>query len=228
MNRTFRDVIVTSPLVQHKIDLFASGLEYNPGTNTSLADSRKALAQYRSNLDSLCPIEERMVEGLHERDANPARMAGGICAIVRDGSVRLFTPGPASRGIPHKEWKIPVIPLDYCFYPCADVIAFLVLQELRFVHSFVMGINTASPFRSNSALQFKIYLRTMSDGRAHPAAQSPTIHYSRTGIGAYPNLSSSITGSRLVVAAKGNTPHTFIKIWDWKSARVLFVGQPFT
>ena len=57
----------------------------------------------------------------------PHRSAGGVYAILED-SVRLFTLGSHSRGIPSKEWRIP-LPVshvdDYCFHPGADVIAFL-------------------------------------------------------------------------------------------------------
>ena len=44
-NCTFRDSILAPP-TQHEIDLYATGLEYNPGTLVSLADSREALRRY--------------------------------------------------------------------------------------------------------------------------------------------------------------------------------------
>ena len=56
---------------------------------------------------------------------------GGVYVIIKE-SVRLFAPGSALRGIPHKEWEIPLPILDptnFCFYPDADVIAFTKLQE---------------------------------------------------------------------------------------------------
>ena len=63
-------------------------------------------------------------------------MTGGVYGMVED-SIRLFTLGSASRGIPCKEWEIssPVNDVEgYCFYPGADVIAFLdVLQRQRYV-----------------------------------------------------------------------------------------------
>ena len=70
VNCTFRDAIRTSPLLQHKIDLYAAGLEYNLATEFSLTDSRNAFAQYCSNLDSLCPIEKKIIE--IERPDHPA------------------------------------------------------------------------------------------------------------------------------------------------------------
>ena len=139
VNSTFRDFVVTSPLAQHRIELFAAGLEYNTGAGISLADSRKALSQYRSNLDSLCLTEEREVENLRRDRLGSPKIAGGVCAIMKDDSVSLFSLGSASRGIPYGEWEVPLPPIeprDYDFYPGIDVIAFVAgLQEPRCVHS---------------------------------------------------------------------------------------------
>ena len=129
VNHTFRDTILASVL-QHKIDLYAAGLEYNPATRVSLADSRKAL-QLHSNIDSLLPVEERTVDDPPIEGMNFTMTAGGLYAIFGiGGSVRLYRPGSASRGIPYKEWEIraPIShypnPAHYCFYPGADIIAF--------------------------------------------------------------------------------------------------------
>ena len=49
-------------------------------------------------------------------------------------SVRLFSLAPASQEI--KEWEIPLPvarPASYCFYPAADVIAFVELQDPGYV-----------------------------------------------------------------------------------------------
>jgi hypothetical protein len=126
VNRIFRDAIVASPLVQHRIDLFSAGLEYNAGAGVSLTDSRDALLRYRSNPDPLCRTGN--VHG------DFVMTAGGVYAALKDGSVRLFTLSSPSRGIQHREWKIP-LPVEglwgYCFYPGADVIAFVKLQHSR-------------------------------------------------------------------------------------------------
>lgn len=132
MNRAFRDAILGSPLVQHKIELFAAGLEYNPAAGTSLADSRKAFLQYRSSIESLRPTEERMIDNLHLGYIGYLRAGCGVYSVTLD-SVRLFSPGSVLRGIPSREWEIPPpIPVTelvgYCFYPTADVIAFVERQ----------------------------------------------------------------------------------------------------
>jgi hypothetical protein len=122
-------------LIQHKIELRAAGLEYNAAAGISLVDSRNALLQYRSNLDSLRPVEKRSFEILQAGKVVHARSGGGAFAIAKD-SVQVFTLGSASRGIPHKEWEIP-LPVtdleDFCLYPGDDVIAFVEKQGVECV-----------------------------------------------------------------------------------------------
>ena len=149
VNRVFRD-IVTSPLIQHRIDLFAAGLECNAEAGISLADSQKALLQYRAGLDSLRPIEVKAVSNLEQEDLdeNYTRAAGGVYAIIKD-PVRLFTLGSVSRGIPQKEWEIPLPvanPAGYGFYPGANVIAFV---EMRRAACANLSLESLSPPRSN-------------------------------------------------------------------------------
>jgi len=135
VNHAFRDVILASPVIQHKIDLFAAGFEDNVAAGLSLVEKREALRRYRSNLDSLRPIEERRVDNVPIPDKGKvSKAAGGVYTIATE-SVRLFTLGSPLRGIPYKEWEIP-LPLPgpdlggYGFYPCEDVIAFVELGQL--------------------------------------------------------------------------------------------------
>ena len=68
-------------------------------------------------------------------DLEDATTAGGVYAIMND-KVRLFTLGSVSRGIPYKQWTIPlpdIVPENYGFYPDADVIAFVELLRLMCV-----------------------------------------------------------------------------------------------
>ena len=137
VNRTFRDVVLSSPFIQHKIDLYAAGFEYNLAAGVELAESRKALHQYLSNLHSLCPIEEWTVEDARiNDDADNIKVAGSGIAIMNE-TIRLFTLGSSSRRIPHNEWEIPrptVEPGDYGFYPGADIIAFAELHKVTYVY----------------------------------------------------------------------------------------------
>jgi len=144
VNRAFHDVILSSPLIQHKLDLHAAGFEYNPAAGIDLAESRKALHQYLSNLDLMRPVEQRTVRNLQCKDE---RTAGGIITVVNE-SVRLFTLGSSSRQIPHKEWEIPLPTLalpEYGFYPGADIIAFAEVREVGYVHWLSKVVNASSP-----------------------------------------------------------------------------------
>lgn len=114
--------------MQHKIDLFAAGFKYNAAAGISLADSRKAFAQYHSNLETLHSIEEKAVAKLGPEYADYIRSTSGVHGIIVRGSVRLYTLGSISRGIPRKEWEIPIPAVDlacYSFHPPADIIAFV-------------------------------------------------------------------------------------------------------
>ena len=122
-------------MIQHKIELYATGLEYNAAAGISLTDSQNALYRYRFNLQSLRPVEKRTVNVLRSGNVGDAKSVGGIHAVIKD-SVRLFALGSASRGIPHREWEIPLPvtdPAAFCLHPGGDVIAFLEQGEIKCV-----------------------------------------------------------------------------------------------
>ena len=221
VNRTFRDAIHTSPLLQHKIDLCATGFEHNTAAGVSLVESRNAFVQYRSNLDSLRPVEKRKVKTLKPSPTiDFAKAAGGVYATPAESSVRLFTPGSASRRIPQKEWEVP-LPVDqlggYDFCTSADVIAFV-------------GTKTQDLPRQTRGFDFwiEIQLRTLSDGGHHPAALWPMIQYAReeTQVASSRFLSTAITNSRLAMLADVKRMSSLV-VWDWRSAQILFVCQFF-
>ena len=134
-NRAFRDTILASPLIQHKTDLFAAGFKYNATARIDLDDSRKALLRYKSSMNSLRPAEERMVDDIRPTYLSTMKTIGGIHAITERNSVRLFALGSASRGIPYKQWEIP-LPFDeysYDFCPRADLFAVVEWQLVEYV-----------------------------------------------------------------------------------------------
>ena len=112
--------------------MHAVGLEHNPAAGIDLTESQKAFCQYLTSCGALSPIEKRAVGGLRApRKYQDTKVVGGVYAILKD-KVRLFTLGSVSRGIPYKEWAIPLpvtAPQAYGFYPDADVIAFVELLE---------------------------------------------------------------------------------------------------
>ena len=137
VNHVIHDTILASPLIQHKIDLFLAGLEYNAAAGVDLIESRKAYLQYTgSSLGSLRPIEEKVVDVAQAEPGYPSSTVGGVHAVFAD-SVRLFSLGSASRGIPHKEWEIPSPiddPIGRYIYPRANLIAFVERQTNTCVH----------------------------------------------------------------------------------------------
>ena len=94
-----------------------------------------------------------------------------------------------------------------------------------FVRVLVVEVDVLNSFRRNSDMQIAIYLRTLSSGGLHPAAQFPTFHYSRRCNEAFRRFSVSVTNSRLAIVAEAMF-ETYLVIWDWKSARILFVRPP--
>ena len=86
-------------------------------------------------MDSLCPIEERVVDDIRPDYSSTMKTNGGIHAIPENDSVRLFALGSASRGIPYKQWEIP-LPFDeysYDFCPRADLFAVVEWQLVEYV-----------------------------------------------------------------------------------------------
>jgi hypothetical protein len=225
VNRTSHNVVVASTLIQHKIDLYATGMEWNASAGVNVAASQNALRQYRSGLDSLRPIEEEMVTKIQVDHGDNIKAVGGVFAIASNGPVWLFTLGSVSRGIPQRKWKIPVpiaCPVDFTFYPGADVIAFV---EQAYVHVLVVGIGYYQLTVCNSPLMIVIHLRTLSDGEHHPATERPTILYSHHD-GEHSVSFVSITGSRLAVLTRVSTGQ-YLVIWDWKTGEMMCVCQSF-
>ena len=69
-------------------------------------------------------------------DGRSMKTAGGIHAVIEDDSARLFVLGSASRGIPYRQWKIPLPatgPKQCGFCPRADVIAVVESQHVTYV-----------------------------------------------------------------------------------------------
>jgi hypothetical protein len=97
------------------------------------------------------------------------------------------------------------------------------------VRILVIGIHIVDSFWCYSDWMMEVYLRTMSDGRIHPNARCPTIHYSRSDVRASHTRPVLITNSRLVVIAKlwGMGAGYVMIIWDWKSSQILFVRRLF-
>ena len=118
------------------MDLFAAGLEHNTTAGVDLAKNRKAFLQHSTSLDSLRPIEKRVVDEVQAEGNYSSSTVGGVHAVVTD-SVQLFSLGYASRRIPSRRWKISSAidnQMGRCIYPGADIIAFVERQIQMCVH----------------------------------------------------------------------------------------------
>ena len=75
-------------------------------------------------------------------------------------------------------------------------------------------------------VEIAIPLRALSDGGFHPAAQFPKILYSQKGVDVHETPLILMSGFRLALMIDSRAEMRMI-IWDWKSAQILFVRQPF-
>lgn len=122
VNRGFHDFIRRSSRIQHELDLYATGLKPNWAAGVTIADSIKALGQYRSRWENF-DIEAhqttaRIPDG--EREAT----AGGVYGIAMEREIQLFTLPSNSRGIQPTKQRIPLDfeVVGFAFHPQADVI----------------------------------------------------------------------------------------------------------
>ena len=118
------------------MDLFAAGFEYNEIAEIGVEESRKALLRYESSMGSLHPVQERTIDGPRRDDGRSMKTAGGIHAVIEDDSARLFVLGSTPRGIPYRQWEIPLPvtgPKQCDFCPRADVIVVVESQHVTYV-----------------------------------------------------------------------------------------------
>ena len=125
VNRAFYGLIQASPSIQYEIDLFGAGLQRNPRSKTSLADCRAALEAYCSRWKTL-DTAERWERALDVPNIRDATAVNGTYGILWGDSAKFFILGSASRGIPGKEWDVPLKHFEatgFTFYPQANVMA---------------------------------------------------------------------------------------------------------
>ena len=120
-------------MIQHKLDLHAAGFVYNPVAGVDLPERRRTFHEYLSSLDFLSSVRKRIVDGPEFQGQTAySKTAGGVYAIITEARVHLIALGSALRGIPYREWEIPVPSAfveKYDFYPNADIVAFVVCQS---------------------------------------------------------------------------------------------------
>ena len=150
------------------------------------------------------------------------KTAGGVHAVLTD-SVRLFTLGSTSRGIPFKEWEIPCPindPIDWKIYPCANLIAFVERPPHRCVHYLQ---ESQSQAHSNAATV--TYKSGFICGPCQMVDTIPQRNSQQFNTRGQIFLQTiSIAGSRLAMLVNLKRGMVLL-IWDWKSTQLLFVCQ---
>ena len=110
VNRYFRDLIQDSPRIVYRVGIFSAGLKDNPSANLSLADKHSILCGYRMKWDALSPIQksERRVNNF--TSYSPQASGSGVFGFIAssDNFIQFLTLESVSRGIPRKEWRVPL------------------------------------------------------------------------------------------------------------------------
>ncbi|KAF9643654.1 hypothetical protein BDM02DRAFT_1374405 [Thelephora ganbajun] len=198
VNRDFHDFIQGSPYIKYRIDLFAVGLEENPAVNLSLIDKRRAFDEHCTRWDVLNPIQtwEREI-GIHGylQASGP-----GVYSFIADRKkfIQFLTLESVPRGIPQREWKLPLpdfVLAGFAINPHADALALVERKEN----------------------EYSIHLWSMKTGHPHPAAELPIINWHKTDptVAIY---SASITGSRFAMLIALPAPNVAeMVVWDWRT-----------
>ena len=129
VNWAFHKLVQGSPSIQYEIDLFAVGLQRNPRIETPIADCCLALASYHRHWETLDPVEKLNKDfrlPAHDNWWPDTIAVSGVHGLCWKDCVKFFTSGPTSRGIPNREWDIPLQDIEahaFSFYPPANVMA---------------------------------------------------------------------------------------------------------
>ena len=129
VNQAFHKLVQGSPSIQYEIDLFAVGLQRNPRIVAPISDCRLALASYRRRWGTLDPVEKLNKDFRLHAHYNwwpVATAVSGVHGLCWKNCVKFFTLRPTSRGIPNREWDIPLQDIEahaFAFYPPVNIMA---------------------------------------------------------------------------------------------------------
>ena len=104
-------------------------MQRNPRIETPIAGCRLALASYRKRWETLDPVEKLNGDFHLDRDRglwSAAIAVSGVYGLLWKDRIRFFALGSTSRGIPIREWEIPLKDIEaraFAFYPRANVMA---------------------------------------------------------------------------------------------------------
>jgi len=124
INRGFRDLIRCSPRIQHKLGLYASGLEPNLAAGVTVADSIKALEEYRSKWDKPSIEDQQTAVRIPIREFERDGTAGGVYGLATKHEILFFTLPSNSRTIQSRKQTISFDfrVTGFAFHPQADVV----------------------------------------------------------------------------------------------------------
>ena len=141
----------------------------------------------------------------------------GVHGLWWEDRVRFFTLGSISRGIPRREWDIPLKDIEtfaFTFYPRANVVAIAGSED--------------EDMDSLWSDRWKIQLRTLSDGEPHPSAQTADLCYTFEPESApFDGWKISITSSRLALLLLRFYPTEKLIVWDWTTGEILLARWVF-
>lgn len=73
---------------------------------------------------------------------------------------------------------------------------------------------------------YALHLLSMTTCQPHPAAENPIIIYPRTiDLRAQPEVSLSITNSRLAILVGSGIDGVEVVVWDWKTGMIVLVSK---
>ena len=219
MNRGFGDLIRRSSRIQHKIDLYETGLEPNWSANFTLVDRVKALKEYHSKWEKIDIDKYQTTPTTAKADIT----SGGVYGFFMGDEIRLSTLPSSLRAIEPKRQKIPFDSkvASFAVHPQADVIVVAVLANfVMWVDSLLILDAAVKPAPS------KLRLMTMS-GTPHPSALKGTIE-AKIGPTRHSHDVSglSITSYRLATMVVDCDVNTIqLNVWNWRTGELLFVCQ---
>ena len=124
VTRGFRDSVRHSPLIQHELDLYATGLEPNRATVVTVADSIKALGEYRSRWKDFNIDPEHLELTARISSSDREATAGGVYGVATEREIQFFTLPSSLRGIQPKRQSVSLDfnIFNFAFHPHADVV----------------------------------------------------------------------------------------------------------
>lgn len=230
-----RDLIDTSPIIQYRVELFATSLVDDlREPSLVVADRHALLERYHSRWDRLQGDKwRRIVLPAHIKRV----LEGGILGCIAEAGgdkldVHFIQLPSVSRGVRPKQWVIRGLPKCDAVLKINPEVDLLVVPEVVNGGQYVVW-----PFdhlRGDHSLPstFRIHILRLSDGFPHPLAlMDPIMHcvdYESNKV--LSSLEILISGHRLVAVAAFEGAscfgrHNVLLGWDWRRGQRVLVSS---